>query len=253
MVTIDDGFADAKASQISLMNKFTAVYEDSALKNMPDFEINIPSFWTGVKNWIATGINRAKQPIYVRSSRDKGFESKYINDTNNNSNWINRIIERYYKKDIRKIAANHLHKFEESFLQYEKFFAEWKKKEEKRFAKLDIYISDQGESLDRNQVNFLMETSDAFKGLAEELAPKFRQIVERLEELSEKNSKYDSGMPNLYTYLAAKMERSFEGQIEGLLDFSDYYRGYARAYDPDQELSEVFDDVDSLFKHLEVA
>ena len=49
MVTIDDGLADARASQISLMNKFTAVYKDSAIKNTPDFEINISSFWKGEK------------------------------------------------------------------------------------------------------------------------------------------------------------------------------------------------------------
>ena len=36
MLPIDDGFADAKASQISLMNNFTVVYEDSAIKNTPD-------------------------------------------------------------------------------------------------------------------------------------------------------------------------------------------------------------------------
>ena len=32
MAAIDDGFADASASQISLMNKFTVVYEDLAIK-----------------------------------------------------------------------------------------------------------------------------------------------------------------------------------------------------------------------------
>ena len=50
MAAIDDGFADARASQISLMNKFTVVYEDSAIKNTPDFEINIPSVWKVAKN-----------------------------------------------------------------------------------------------------------------------------------------------------------------------------------------------------------
>ena len=248
MVTIDDGLADARASQISLMNKFTAVYKDSAIKNTPDFEINISSFWKEAKKWIATRINRTKQPIYGQLSRNEEFESKYTNDTNNNSNWFDRIIGKYYQKNIGTTAANHLHKFEESFFQYENFFDEWKKTEENRFIELDIYISAQGESLDRNQVDLLMKTSDSFKGLAEELAPKLRQLVERLEELNK-----NSGMPNRYKYLAAKIERSFEGQIEGLLDFSDYYRGYARAYDLDQKLSEVFEDVDSLFKHLEVA
>ncbi len=248
MIAIDDGFADAKASQISLMNKFTVVYEDSAIKNTPDFKFNISSFWKRVKKWTVTGSSQAKQSIYGQSSKNKELESKYIAG----ANWADKIIEKYYKTMIEKMTINHLNKFEESFAQYEEFFEEWKKKEENRFSELDIYISNQGESLDRNQVNILMETSDAFKGVAEELAPKFRQIVERLEELSAKNSKYESDALNRYEYLSARVERSFEEQIEGLLDFSDYYRGYARTYDPDQKLSKVFDDVDSLFQHLEV-
>ena len=252
MIAIDDGFADAKASQISLMNKFTVVYENSAIKNTPDFKFNLSSFWKRVKKWTATGSSQAKHSIYGQSSKSEEFESKYITGEKKYSNWADKIIEKYYKTMIEKMAISHLNKFEESFAQYEEFFEEWKKKEENRFSELDIYISNQGESLDRNQVNILMETSDAFKGVSEELAPKFRQIVERLEELSAKNSKYESDALNRYEYLSARVERSFEEQIEGFLDFSDYYRGYARAYDPDQKLSKVFDDVDSLFQHLEV-
>ena len=251
MVAIDDGFADAKASQMSLMNKFSVVYQDSAIKNTPNFKFNISSFWKRVKEWIATGSSQAKQSIYGQSSKGEEFESKYITDTKKDSYWMGKIMEKYYKTMIEKMAVNHLNKFEDSFVKYEEFFEEWKKKETNRFAELDLCILDQDESLDQSQVNLLMETSDAFKGIAEELAPKFRQIVDRFEELSTKNSKYESDVLNRYEYLAAKVERSFEGQIEGLLDFSDYYRGYARAYDPDLKLSEVFDDVDSLFQNLE--
>ena len=94
MIAIDDGFADAKASQISLMNKFTVVYENSAIKNTPDFKFNLSSFWKRVKKWTATGSSQAKHSIYGQSSKSEEFESKYITGEKKYSNWADKIIEK---------------------------------------------------------------------------------------------------------------------------------------------------------------
>ena len=160
-------------------------------------------------------------------------------------------MEKYYKTMIGKMAVNHLNKFEESFVQYEEFFEEWKKKEADKFAELDICISDQVKSLEPNQIDRLMETSNSFKDTAEELAPKFRQIVEHLKELSRQISDYGSIKPNRYEDIVAKTELSFSEQIEELLDFSDYYRGLVSFYDPSNKVVKVFDDVDSLVEYIE--
>ena len=61
MVVIDDRIADARDSQISLMNKLTVVYEDSAIKTTPDFEVNIPSVWKVVKKWAVIGSHQVEQ------------------------------------------------------------------------------------------------------------------------------------------------------------------------------------------------
>ena len=235
MVAIDDGLADACASQRSLMNKFTIVYESAKIKSS--------SVLNEVKKQIANEKPQAKGLVDDQLSRNQELESKYIADANKN---LNSVVG-----EIR-IFAQHLCKLEESFDQYEKFFEKWREEEESRFVELDTYISDQSESLESSQVDRLMETSDAFKGIAEELAPKFRQVIERLEELSQTTFNHDSIVSNRYKDLAAKAELSFGGQIEELLDFSDFYRGYARAYDPNREVSKVFDDVESLFHHLEM-
>ena len=253
MIAVDDGFADATASQKTLMNKFTIVYEDSAAKNLPDFEINFPPVWNGVKKRITNGNSRVEGSIDDQLGRENKLESRQVASRHKNSNLIKRILGIFYKKIVQKMVAKHLRKFEKSFTQYEELFKEWKETEENRINELEKYILDNGEALDTNEVNLLMETSNTIKGIAEELAPKFLHIVERLEELSQQFSEYESDLPNRYEYLAAKAERSFGGQIEELLDFSDYYRGLARWYDPDKKLSKVFDDVESLFKHLEVA
>ena len=251
MVAIDDEFADTRASQISLMNQFTVVYEDSAIKNMPDFEINIPSVWKVAKKWAAIGSHQAEQSDFGQLNRNDVFESKYIADINEDQNWAKRIAEQFFTKRVKKIAAKHLGDFEESLAQYEKFFEEWKTKEKNRFAELDIYLSDQVKSLEPNQVDRLMETSNSFKDIAEELAPKFRQIVKRLKELSRQISDYESVIPNRYEDLATKTELSFSGQIEELLDCSDYYLGLASSYDPNSKVVKVFDDVDSLVEYIE--
>lgn len=158
---------------------------------------------------------------------------------------------KFYKAFLQKMAAKHLRKFEQNFAKYEELFEEWKENEDNRFSELEQYILDLGESLDKNQVNRLMKTSNTFKGLAEDLVPKFLQIVERLVELSQQFSEYEPGEPNRYKCLAVEAKRSFDGQIEDLLDFSDYYRGLARAHDPNNKVVKVFDDVDSLFEYIE--
>jgi len=251
MAAIDDGFADASASQISLMNKFTVVYEDLAIKNTPDFEINIPSVWKVAKKWAATGSHQAEQSNFGQLNRNDVFESKYISDISEDQNWTKRIAEKFFTKHVKKIAAKHLGNFEKSLAQYEKFFEEWKAKEENRFAELDIYLSDKVKSLEPNQVDRLMETSNSFKDIAEELAPKFRQTVEHLKELSRQISDYGSIKPNLYEDIVAKTELSFSEQIEELLDFSDYYRGLLSFHDPSNKVVKVFDDVDSLVEYIE--
>lgn len=252
MVAIDDGFADARASQKALVNKFTVVYEYSTIKNLTDFEINFPLVWNGVRKRITNENGQTKRPIGDQLDRNEEFESKHVSYLNKDLNWVNRITGKFYKKLLQKMAAKRLDKFEESFAQYEKFFEEWKKEKENRFVELDTYISDQSESLESSQVDRLMKTSDTFKDIAEELAPKFRRIIERLEELSQIIFDYDLIVSNRYKDLAAKAELSFGGQIEELLDFSDSYRGYALAYDPNRKAGIVFDDVESLFRHLEM-
>ena len=251
MIAIDDGFADARASQKALVNKFAVVYEYSALKNFPDFEINFPLVWNGVRKRITNENGQTKRPIGDQLGRNEELESKNISYLNKDLNWVNRITGKFYKKLLQKMAAKRLRKFEESFAQYEKFFEEWKEEEENRFVELDIYISDQGKSLEPNQVDRLIETSDTFKGIAEELAPKFRQIIERLEELSQTIFNSDSIISNRYKDLAAKAELSFGGQIEELLDFSDSYRGLASSNDPNNKVVKVFNDIDSLCAYIE--
>lgn len=91
MVAIDDGFADARASQISLMNKFTVVYENSAIKNLPDFGISFPFIWNGVKKWITNGDKQEKELIDGQSSRNEEFESKRIAYSKMNLNWVTRL------------------------------------------------------------------------------------------------------------------------------------------------------------------
>lgn len=250
MVAIDDGFADAKASQEILKNKFAVVYEYSTLESLPDFEITYPLVWNGFKKWMANRNSQAKRLIDSQLVRNQEFESTCIADVNKNSNWVERKIEKSYKIRVNKMAPKHLRKFEESFAQYEKFFEEWKKKEENRFVELDVDISDQSESLEPNQVDRLMDTSDTFKGIAEELALKFRQIIERLEELSRIIFDYDLIVSNRYKDLAAKAELSFGSQIEELLDFSDCYRGLAGSNDPNNKVIKVFDDIDSLCAYI---
>ena len=184
-------------------------------------------------------------------SRNDVFEFKYIADISENPNWVERITEKFFTKRMKKMTTNHLGKFEISLAQYEEFFEGWKKNEENRFAELDIYLADQVKSLEPNQVDLLIETSNSFKGIAEELAPKFRQIVERLKELSRQISDYGSVKPNRYEDIVAKTELSFSGQIEELLDFSDCYRGLVSSYDPNNKVVKVFDDVDSLVEYIE--
>ena len=235
MGAIDDGFADACASQRSLMNKFAIVYEDA--------KINSSSVLNELKKKMANKKLQAKGLIDGQLSRNPELESKYIAGANKILNSVVGEIE---------VFAKHLRKLEESFDQYGKFFEEWKNEEENRFVELDTYILDQSESLESSQIDRLMETSDTFKDIAEELAPKFRKFIERIEELSQILFDYDLIASNRYKDLAAKAELSFGGQIEEFLDFSDYYRGYARAYDPNRKVSKVFDDVESLFQHLEM-
>ena len=86
----------------------------------------------------------------------------------------------------REMEAKRLRKLQEEMeLERKKREEEErKKKEENRFAELGIYLSDQFKFLEPNQADRLMETSNSFKDIAQELVPKFRQIVERLKELS---------------------------------------------------------------------
>ena len=251
MIAIDDGFADARASQISLINKFTVVYQDSAIKNTPDFGINFPSVWKEVKCWVSAGSSRKKQPICDQLSGNGEFESRYISNLSENRNWVEKTMKKFHKVRIKRMATKHLHNFEKSFVHYNEFFEDWKKKEEIRFVELDIYISDQGRSLEPNQFDRVMETSHSFKGIVEELAPKFRQIIERLEELSQAISNYDLIVSKQYEDLVVKAELSFGDQIEELLDFSDSYRGLASSNDPNNKVVKVFDDIDSLCAYIE--
>lgn len=250
MTAIDDGIADARASQISLVHKLTVVYEDSAINNTPDFEINIPAVWKIAKKWAAIGSHQAEQSNFGQLNRSDVFESKYIGDISEDQNWVKRIAKKFFTKRVKKVAAKHLGNFEKSLAQYEKFFEEWKTKEENRFAELDIYLSDQVKSLKLNQIDRLIKTSNSFKDTADELAPKFHQIVERLKELSRQISDYGSVKPNRYEDIVAKTELSFSGQIEELLYFSDYYRGLVSSYDPSNKVVKIFDDVDSLVEYI---
>ena len=252
MIAIDDGFTDARVSQISLINKFTVVYKDSAIKNTPDFGINFSSVWKEVKCLISAGSSREKQPICDQMSGNEEFESRYISNLSENRNWVEKTMKKFHRVRIKRMVTKHLHNFEESFIHYNEFFEDWKKKEETRFVELDIYISDQGRSLEPNQFDRVMETSNSFKGIVEELAPKFRQTIERLEELSQAISNYDSIVSNRYKDLVIKAELSFDGQIEELLDFSDSYRGLASSNDPKNKVVKIFDDIDSLSAYIEM-
>ena len=72
----------------------------------------------------AIGNHQAEQSNFGQLNRNDIFESKYIADISEDPNWVKRIVEKFFTKRVKKIAAKHLDNFEKSLSQYEKFFEE---------------------------------------------------------------------------------------------------------------------------------
>lgn len=249
MSFIDDCFTEAGNSKKLLMSNFNNMYEDSKVEKLSNLKITRYRVWSVIKMLILGKNNSDKFPIFDHLHKKKLESNKFVCQ-NRKPTGLKEVTVRLQKIFLQKIMARHLHKFEKNFVQYENAFEEWKEKEDNRFDEIDQHISDHSESLDVSQVDRIMEISNFIEGIAEDLAPKFRQIVEHLEELSRQLSDYEFAVAHRYECIAVRVEHSFGGQIEEFLDFSDYYRGMAISYNPNSKLSIVFDDVDSLIEHI---